>query len=356
MHVQAGWFDSLFGGGRGGAGKGKAAEIVEELLTVSRRAGGNPRQAVKEEIEELATQLRKYRGRAPTRDPLFYGDYEVVFTSNPNATGGPLLTSAPGKIFFAGQKPRQSLLQEGLLVNTVEYKTLGILPGTVRQEGTLSIVNGNTYEVFLESRAVNRGEPIKRRFEVVYLDERVRVVQFIPEEEDRETSLFIFERIADEAEIEEEEGEDDQPAKRGWLPLGGTQKVSVKAPAAQEEQEEEAKPAKRGWLPLGGTQKVSLRQQPPAAEEANQLEALAEAARSSQEQSKAAARQLKELEKAAAGTSKNAAPARAALDRAQQEAESVESQLQAALKAAQEADERYKQAASELRDAEKASR
>lgn len=52
LHVQAGWFD-FFGGGKGGAGKGKAAELVEELLTVSRRAGGSPRAAVKEEIEEL---------------------------------------------------------------------------------------------------------------------------------------------------------------------------------------------------------------------------------------------------------------------------------------------------------------
>lgn len=70
--------------------------------------------------------------------------------------------------------------------------------------------------------------------------------------------------------------------------------VRPAAQAEDEDEEGEAQPAKKGgWLNLGGTRKISLRQQPAPVEEEDQLEKLAEAARSSQEESKAAARQLK---------------------------------------------------------------
>ena len=59
-------------------------------------------------------------------------------------------------------------------------------------------------QVNFEPAAVNRGESITRRFEVLFLDERVRVVQFLPEEEDREPVLFVFERVAEEDTEEQE--------------------------------------------------------------------------------------------------------------------------------------------------------
>lgn len=61
-----------------------------------------------------------------------------------------MLTSGLGRFFAAGQQPRQTLLQdEGLLVNTVEFRTLGVLPGKVRQEGQLTVLDGNRYEARL---------------------------------------------------------------------------------------------------------------------------------------------------------------------------------------------------------------
>ena len=54
-----------------------------------------------------------------------------------------------------------------------------------------------------------KGEPVRRQFEVLYLDERVRVVNFLPDEdEDREPSLFVFERLdVDDGEDDDEEEE-----------------------------------------------------------------------------------------------------------------------------------------------------
>ena len=59
-------------------------------------------------------------------------------------------------------------------------------------------------QVNFEPAAVNRGESITRRFEVLFLDERVRVVQFLPEEEDKDPVLFVFERVAEEDTEEQE--------------------------------------------------------------------------------------------------------------------------------------------------------
>ena len=42
---------------------------------------------------------------------------------------------------------------------------------------------------------LSRGEPEVRRFEVLYLDKAVKVILFIPPDETREPSYFIFERI-----------------------------------------------------------------------------------------------------------------------------------------------------------------
>ena len=71
----------------------------------------------------------------------------MVFSSNPNATGGPVLRSAPGQLLLAGQQPRQRLQQPGTLINSVQFKTLGLIPGTATQQGTLAILDGNRYEV-----------------------------------------------------------------------------------------------------------------------------------------------------------------------------------------------------------------
>ena len=50
------------------------------------------------------------------------------------------------------------------------------------------------------------GREVERTFEVLYLDERLRVARFQPED-GREPQLFVFRRAADPEEEEEEEEE-----------------------------------------------------------------------------------------------------------------------------------------------------
>ncbi len=47
----------------------------------------------------------------------------------------------------------------------------------------------------------NQGEAVQRMFEVLYLDERVRVVRFLPDADSgSQPQLFVFQREAEEAE------------------------------------------------------------------------------------------------------------------------------------------------------------
>lgn len=71
----------------------------------------------------------------------------MLYTSNPNAPGGPVLRSAPGQAFFAGQQLRQTIELPDIFQNEVAFKTLGLFPGTAVQEGRWQAVDGNRYVV-----------------------------------------------------------------------------------------------------------------------------------------------------------------------------------------------------------------
>lgn len=53
----------------------------------------------------------------------------------------------------------------------------------------------------MQVQLTQKGEDVRRRFEVLYLDERVRVAQFLSEEEE-EPVYFIFKRVEEAADQE----------------------------------------------------------------------------------------------------------------------------------------------------------
>ncbi len=62
------------------------------------------------------------------------------------------------------------------------------------------------------------GGGVQRAFEVLYLDERARVVRFLPGADSGSApQLFVFERIGEEAAEEEEEEEDEDGPEVGAL-------------------------------------------------------------------------------------------------------------------------------------------
>ena len=117
------------------------------------------------------------------------------------------MRSGPGRAFAKSQKPTQELVEgqakgSSKIRNRVEFSALGFFPETsAAQEGPLAVTGPASYRVVLEKAT--------RDFEILYLDARVRVAEFVPSD-GRERQLFVFERIAVEEEEEEEEEEDEE--------------------------------------------------------------------------------------------------------------------------------------------------
>ena len=102
------------------AGAGKAQELVGQLLELVERSDGglSTPPAKREEIAELVAELEGLGTRNPLRSPLLFGDYEVVYTSKPQAAGG-AYRSPLGRVVFPGQRAVQRLAQPNICINEV---------------------------------------------------------------------------------------------------------------------------------------------------------------------------------------------------------------------------------------------
>ncbi|KAK9831012.1 hypothetical protein WJX81_008474 [Elliptochloris bilobata] len=344
--------------------------------SAAEKTGGGARAspAKREEISELVEQLNALGPRAPVRSPLFPGAYEVLYCSNPNAPGGPVLRSPLGQLLAAGQELTQTLSADGSFRNQVNFRTLGLIPGSASQDGEWTALDGRRYQVALE----DGGREVQRTFEVLYLDERLRVAKFQPED-GCEPQLFVFRRSGDavddeeeEAEEEDKEDEADEPEaapapKRG--PLGF---LGRKAQQVQEDEEEEEKapapaPAlKRRPFSRGSAAAATPTAQPVEdaraaeveAREAvrRQLQALTAEFQAAQAATRRASQAVKELERSAAAAKRAAGPANALLERLGAESEATESQAGQARDAAAAARQQLQEATAAQREVENRTR
>lgn len=184
--------------------KSTQAALVKDLLRIASEtnSGANASQGQRQDIKNLAEQLQEAGGvENPVYNDLTWGDYEVTYSSNPRAAGGPILRSPPGQIIFSNQQLRQTLNPPETLINSVSFKCLGLFPGNAKQPAVIQPLTGNTYKITLEPAriyGIKLGpESTERTFEVLYLDERVRVVQFLPSSPAKgsEPVLFVLRRL-----------------------------------------------------------------------------------------------------------------------------------------------------------------
>ncbi|KAL4859873.1 putative plastid-lipid-associated protein 8 [Chlorella vulgaris] len=227
------------------AGSNKTQELVSELIELTSRTNGglNASSAKRQEIAELAEELQQYCPRNPLRSPLLFGEYEVVYASKPQATGGPY-RSALGLAVFPGQRAVQTIEAPNVVVNELSYKALGFVPGSVRQQGEFTALDGNTFQlVFPEMDSKAKGDAPPRVVRIAYLDERIRVARSVPDPESgAEPTLFVFKRMVDEKADETVEDLDEQEVPKRKAFDFGTRKIKA---AAQEQQGEAARAGNR---------------------------------------------------------------------------------------------------------------
>lgn len=210
--VQVKAFFDLFNGKKNqNRSSGRRDELIEELLraTANSNGGLGVSASGREEISNLVEELQNYCMNDPLGSENIFGRWEVRYASKPETAGGPFRTPV-GRLVFPGQRAIQIIEEPNVCVNQIEFKTLGFIPGSVTQEGTVEPVDGRTFEItFTTNTGKNLGGPPKRLIEILYLDENIRIARAVPLEDNKEPGFYVFTREGIQYQVEEAEEEVD---------------------------------------------------------------------------------------------------------------------------------------------------
>jgi hypothetical protein len=279
--------------------------------------------------------LEPFCPRSPLEDDRILGEWEVVYASKPQTAGGPFRTPL-GRTAFPGQRILQIIEAPNVCINQVSYKALGFIPGQARQEGIIEPLDARTFQLTFPALDGKKGGPRRRVIQVGYLDDRVRVARFIPEDEAEEGSFYVFQRTDLEEEEEDEEAaapaakaqpkakqpkyvyadEEEpvpEPAAKKRTGAFGTQIFGKKAGMATQAERSynkgrPAPPPPAPKRPTSGTARVSVEDQRSARAAAEERRA---AERQAAEEDRRAAREAAAAAKAAAEEERRAARAAA---------------------------------------------
>jgi hypothetical protein len=232
-----------------------AKQLVDDLIAVASKtdAGISASQSVRSEIEALVEEVEKYCPKAPLRSELIFGQWEVLYASKPGTAGGPF-RSPLGRIVFPGQKARQTIAPPDIVINEVSYKALGFVPGSARQEGEIETVDEYTFKIIfpqLANKVRAAGGPPERFITTTYLDDRIRIARTVPASEDEETSYYVFRRVVDGKEEDENE---EQAQKTQNRKVETREKGTQVRKSSETVREPERSPGKRATPAFFGTQ------------------------------------------------------------------------------------------------------
>ncbi|GLC33002.1 hypothetical protein PLESTB_000381600 [Pleodorina starrii] len=338
----------------------RAKPLVEQLigLTSGTDAGAKASPAQKEEIAEVITELSRYCIKNPLKSDFLFGEWKVLFSSKPTAVGGPLRSGA-GPAVFSGQSAKQIIEAPNKIVNNVTYKTLGFLPGFSRQYGTIEPVSADTFILNITDGEISAGlgGPIKKTFnikrtiKILYLDDELRVAQFLPSADLPDTEadenggrsgedvVFVFQRITEEAE-DEAQADDGEGAEQASKPapfFGGGRKLESAATVAERQVRQQLKEQRGGSSKLavapakaaGGSAKVAVAPPPRPGTQRGRKQPVEEVIEDPRERRRR--EQEEERARKAAEAEAKAAEAKAARERAEAERQ-AEREKQVAIK------------------------
>ncbi|KAJ9509520.1 hypothetical protein QJQ45_001986 [Haematococcus lacustris] len=336
----------------------KAKELLKELIAAT-RAG--PRG--QDDVADLVKQLQPLGVKSPVRNKLFFGTFDVVYSSKPGTEKAPRLT----------------IEEPNLIREESEFKTFGLLPGRSTQSGEVGALDDYTYEVGFDRLELQGGLGDQRRdidivysVQLLYLDENYRITETKEGDEAEEDE--------DEDDMEEEgsSGRAGSPFFFGGAPREGTATIAErevrKKMAAKASQGSQAAgirlPVNLPAAPPSPTMKLGGRQpagapvtpkaspakgtaeQAKAAAIREALEELAEELKEANAGVREANQQLRDVERANAGALKQLAPAKARLAASAETLREVEEELSQAAKARAAAEAELRAAQAQLNAAQ----
>ncbi|KAK7293559.1 hypothetical protein RJT34_16427 [Clitoria ternatea] len=147
------------------------------------------------EVAEVAQELQKYCVSEPVKCPLIFGEWDVVYCSQPTSPGGGY-RSAFGRLFFTTKQMIQVVEAPDIVRNKVSFSLLGFLDGEVSLKGKLKVLDSEWIQVIFEapelklgSWQVQYGGQSEVKLKITYIDEKIRLGL------GSRGSLFVFKRI-----------------------------------------------------------------------------------------------------------------------------------------------------------------
>ncbi|XP_074317372.1 putative plastid-lipid-associated protein 8, chloroplastic [Silene latifolia] len=132
-------------------------------------------------VGEIATQLENYCVDAPVKCPLIFGEWDVVYCSNPTSPGGGY-RSAIGRLIFNTKEMIQAVEAPDIIRNKVSFSAFGFLDGEVSLKGKLIALDERWIQVIFEAPQLKvggldfqYGGQSEVKLQITYIDEKIRL-------------------------------------------------------------------------------------------------------------------------------------------------------------------------------------
>ncbi|XP_059306020.1 probable plastid-lipid-associated protein 8, chloroplastic [Lycium ferocissimum] len=145
-------------------------------------------------VAEVAQELQRFCVDEPVKCPLIFGEWDVVYCSNPTSPGGGY-RSAFGRLFFKTNEMIQVVEAPDVIRNKVAFSLFGFLDGEVSLKGKLNVLDEKWIQVVFEPPELKvggldfqYGGESEVKLEITYIDEKIRLGK------GSRGSLFVFQR------------------------------------------------------------------------------------------------------------------------------------------------------------------
>ncbi|XP_030449166.1 probable plastid-lipid-associated protein 8, chloroplastic [Syzygium oleosum] len=180
--------------GGGGVDTGRPDDLVASILSKVLQSDGGVSLEKEEhkQVAEVAQELHKYCVSQPVKSPLIFGEWEVVYCSNPTSPGGGY-RSALGRVFFRTKEMIQALEAPDTVRNKVSFSALNFIDGEVSLKGKLKALDDRWIRVIFEPPKLKVGEmefqyggESEVKLQITYIDDFIRLGK------GSRGSLFVF--------------------------------------------------------------------------------------------------------------------------------------------------------------------
>ncbi|KAL2641735.1 hypothetical protein R1flu_009322 [Riccia fluitans] len=132
-------------------------------------------------VANLVSRLEKMGMPEPLKSPLIFGDWNVIYSSNPTSPGGGYRTWL-GRLIFRTRDMIQSIIEPDGVVNIVRFALFGFIDGQVTLKGKLKPLDSKMLQVDFQPPDLQIG-PFKFSYggtsmvkiSIIYLDKDIRL-------------------------------------------------------------------------------------------------------------------------------------------------------------------------------------